>query len=56
MEAMEEKFTRTDYCGNFRLSDVGKEVSILGWVSKIRKLINGFKVILMNQHIQHHFH
>ena len=38
MEAMEEKFTRTDYCGNFRLSDVGKEVSILGWVSKIRKL------------------
>lgn len=38
MEAMEEKFTRTDYCGNFRISDVGKEVSILGWVSKIRKL------------------
>ena len=38
MEAMEEKFTRTDYCGNFRVSDVGKEVSILGWVSKIRKL------------------
>ena len=38
MEAMEEKFTRTNYCGNFRISDVGKEVSILGWVSKIRKL------------------
>ena len=38
MEAMEEKFSRTDYCGNFRLKDVGREVSILGWVSKIRKL------------------
>ena len=38
MEAMEEKFSRTDYCGNFRLEDVGREVSILGWVSKIRKL------------------
>lgn len=38
MDVMEEKFTRTNYCGNFRVSDVGKEVSILGWVSKIRKL------------------
>lgn len=38
MEAMEEKFTRTDYCGNFRLKDVGREVSALGWVSKKRNL------------------
>ncbi len=38
MEAMEEKFTRTDYCGNFRLKDVGREVSVLGWVSKKRNL------------------
>lgn len=38
MEAMEERFERTDYCGNFRLKDVGRKVSILGWVSKIRKL------------------
>lgn len=38
MEATEEKFTRTDYCGNFRLKDVGREVSVLGWVSKKRNL------------------
>lgn len=38
MNLKEETFTRTDYCGNFRLKDVGREVSILGWVSKIRKL------------------
>ena len=39
MELKEEEiFSRTDYCGNFRLKDVGREVSILGWVSKIRKL------------------
>lgn len=38
MEAMVEKFTRTDYCGNFRLKDVGREVSVLGWVSKKRNL------------------
>lgn len=38
MEAMEEKFTRTDYCGNFRLKDVGREASVLGWVSKKRNL------------------
>ena len=38
MNIKEEIFSRTDYCGNFRLKDVGREVSILGWVSKIRKL------------------
>lgn len=38
MNLKEEVFSRTDYCGNFRLKDVGREVSILGWVSKIRKL------------------
>ena len=38
MNLKEETFTRTDYCGNFRLKDVGRKVSILGWVSKIRKL------------------
>lgn len=38
MNLKEETFTRTDYCGNFRLKEVGKKVSILGWVSKIRKL------------------
>ena len=38
MENVEEKFIRTDYCGNLRLKDVGREVSLLGWVSKKRNL------------------
>jgi len=29
---------RTDYCGNLRLSDAGKEVVICGWVQKRRDL------------------
>lgn len=38
MESVEEKFNRTDYCGNLRLKDVGRKVSLLGWVSKKRNL------------------
>ena len=29
---------RTDYCGNFRLSDAGKEVTVFGWVQRQRNL------------------
>ncbi len=29
---------RTDYCGNFRLSDAGKEVTVFGWVQRARNL------------------
>ena len=29
---------RTDYCGNFRLSDEGKEITVAGWVQKRRVL------------------
>ena len=35
---VEERFNRTDYCGNLRLKDVGRKVSLLGWVSKKRNL------------------
>ena len=38
MERVEERFDRTDYCGSLRLSDVGREVTVLGWVSKKRNL------------------
>ncbi|HCA05520.1 MAG TPA: aspartate--tRNA ligase [Ruminococcaceae bacterium] len=29
---------RTDYCGDLRLSDVGKEVTVCGWVQRCRDL------------------
>ena len=29
---------RTDYCGNFRLADAGKEVTVFGWVQRARNL------------------
>ena len=29
---------RTDYCGNFRASNVGDEVTVFGWVQRIRNL------------------
>ena len=38
MESVEERFNRTDYCGNLRLKDVGRKVSLLGWVSRKRNL------------------
>lgn len=38
MESVEERFNRTNYCGNLRLKDVGRKVSLLGWVSKKRNL------------------
>ena len=38
MESVEERFNRTEYCGNLRLKDVGRKVSLLGWVSKKRNL------------------
>ncbi len=33
-----EKLERTNYCGELNLSNVGQEVSVLGWVSKKRNL------------------
>lgn len=30
--------TRTHYCGELRLSDVGKEVTVCGWVQRQRDL------------------
>jgi len=33
-----EEYKRTNHCGELRLSDVGKEVDILGWVAKRRNL------------------
>ncbi len=30
--------TRTDYCGNFRAADAGKEVTVFGWVQRSRNL------------------
>ena len=38
MKSVEERFNRTDYCGNLRLKDIGRKVSLLGWVSKKRNL------------------
>ena len=29
---------RTDYCGNFRAADAGKEVTLFGWVQRARNL------------------
>ena len=29
---------RTDYCGNFRASDAGKEITVFGWVQRARNL------------------
>ncbi|MBQ9945011.1 MAG: aspartate--tRNA ligase [Clostridia bacterium] len=29
---------RTDYCGNFRAADVGKEITVFGWVQRVRNL------------------
>ena len=38
MEGVEEIFSRTDYCGNLRLKDEGRVVTVIGWVSKRRNL------------------
>lgn len=29
---------RTDYCGSLRLADVGREVTVAGWVQRQRDL------------------
>ena len=29
---------RTDYCGNFRAADAGKEITVFGWVQRARNL------------------
>ena len=29
---------RTDYCGNFRSADIGKEITVFGWVQRARNL------------------
>ena len=33
-----QNFTRTDYCGNFRLEHVGSTISVCGWVQRARNL------------------
>lgn len=33
-----KNFTRTDYCGNFRLEHAGQTVSVCGWVQRNRNL------------------
>ena len=33
-----QNFHRTNYCGDLRLSDVGKTVSLCGWVQRQRDL------------------
>ncbi|MCX7796524.1 MAG: aspartate--tRNA ligase [bacterium] len=33
---MEKEFKRTDYCGNFGVKDIGKEVALDGWVHRRR--------------------
>jgi aspartyl-tRNA synthetase len=33
-----QNFTRSDYCGNFRLDHVGQTVSVCGWVQRVRDL------------------
>ena len=38
MEGVEEVCSRTDYCGNLRLKDEGRVVTVIGWVSKRRNL------------------
>ncbi|MCB9499544.1 MAG: aspartate--tRNA ligase [Erysipelotrichaceae bacterium] len=35
---MNEKFERTNHCGDLRLADVGKSVIVIGWVQKRRNL------------------
>ena len=29
---------RTDYCGNFRIGDAGKTITVFGWVQRQRNL------------------
>ena len=29
---------RTDYCGDLRITDVGREVTVCGWVQRCRDL------------------
>ena len=31
-------WTRTDTCGGLRASDIGREVTLLGWVHRVRDL------------------
>lgn len=33
---MEKEFKRTDYCGNFGVKDIGREVALNGWVHRRR--------------------
>ena len=29
---------RSDYCGNFRITDAGREITVFGWVQRARNL------------------
>ena len=35
---MENNYKRTDYCGLLRTQDIGKEVTVCGWVQRMRNL------------------
>ena len=38
MDNFEKQDKRTDYCGNLRIENVGKQVTVCGWVQKQRNL------------------
>lgn len=38
MDNFEKQDKRTDYCGNLRIEDTGKQVTVCGWVQKQRNL------------------
>ena len=43
-------FTRTNYCGDLRIADAGKTVSVCGWVQRQRDLDGTGAALLRRQH------
>ena len=46
---MQENIYKTNNCSELRLSDVGKEVRLAGWVNSIRKL-GGITFVTLRDH------